>query len=329
MPELPEVETMVRGLRPAFLGRIVERIEVHDPFLLQGCDARGVRAARAEGASRGGGAAGKVGRDHARRPPGNDRHPAPDDWRLLAGSAAPRPSTFACRSGWRNPRRRSGIATHGGWARFTGSPAPRQAAEAFARSHGPDALEIRLEDLTARLRRTRRGIKPALMDQKVLAGIGNIYADEILFAARIHPQRIGVAALARRAGAAALGHQRDPHHGDRGRGFQLRRRLSHRPRAGRRVPCPERHVRPRRRALPPLRPADREDQDPRPDRPADVFLPELPAAAAAAKSVVTTANIPGHTEAMVGSKRLRLKRWTPMDAMRGGLNRKETRVDPG
>ncbi|MGZ3392171.1 MAG: DNA-formamidopyrimidine glycosylase family protein, partial [Isosphaeraceae bacterium] len=39
MPELPEVETMVRGLRPAFLGRFVERIEVHDPFLLQGCDA--------------------------------------------------------------------------------------------------------------------------------------------------------------------------------------------------------------------------------------------------------------------------------------------------
>ena len=34
------------------------------------------------------------------------------------------------------------------------------------------------------------------MDQKVLAGIGNIYADEILFAARIHPERTGVAASA-------------------------------------------------------------------------------------------------------------------------------------
>ena len=40
-----------------------------------------------------------------------------------------------------------------------------------------------------RLARTARGIKPALMDQKVLAGIGNIYADEILHHARIHPER--------------------------------------------------------------------------------------------------------------------------------------------
>src|SRR4051812_3314910 len=39
MPELPEVETMVRGLRPALEGRTVRRVTVHDPFLLQGCDA--------------------------------------------------------------------------------------------------------------------------------------------------------------------------------------------------------------------------------------------------------------------------------------------------
>jgi formamidopyrimidine-DNA glycosylase len=44
-------------------------------------------------------------------------------------------------------------------------------------------------ELAARLARTARAIKPALMDQKVVAGIGNIYADEILFRARIHPER--------------------------------------------------------------------------------------------------------------------------------------------
>ena len=55
-----------------------------------------------------------------------------------------------------------------------------QAAAAFASSHGPDALEISREELAKRLSRTARGIKPALMDQKVLAGIGNIYADEVL-----------------------------------------------------------------------------------------------------------------------------------------------------
>jgi formamidopyrimidine-DNA glycosylase len=69
-------------------------------------------------------------------------------------------------------------------------PGPEDASVAFARSHGPDALEISMAELYAGLARTRRSIKPALMDQKVLAGIGNIYADEILFAARIHPERI-------------------------------------------------------------------------------------------------------------------------------------------
>ena len=40
MPELPEVETMVRGLRPALLGRRLRRLEVLDPSLVQGCSAR-------------------------------------------------------------------------------------------------------------------------------------------------------------------------------------------------------------------------------------------------------------------------------------------------
>src|SRR4051794_974581 len=39
MPELPEVETMVRGLRPALVGRTLRAVEVLDDFLLQGCDA--------------------------------------------------------------------------------------------------------------------------------------------------------------------------------------------------------------------------------------------------------------------------------------------------
>ena len=60
---------------------------------------------------------------------------------------------------------------------------------AFARSHGPDALAITRGELAKRLSRTARGIKPALMDQKVLAGIGNIYADEVLHHSKIHPVR--------------------------------------------------------------------------------------------------------------------------------------------
>ena len=64
-----------------------------------------------------------------------------------------------------------------------------QADVAFAGSHGPDALEVGRQEFAERLSRTARGIKPTLMDQKVLAGIGNIYADEVLHEARIHPER--------------------------------------------------------------------------------------------------------------------------------------------
>src|SRR5262249_40612178 len=77
---------------------------------------------------------------------------------------------------------------------------PGEAEAAVAPSHGPDALEIRRDDLAARLARTTRGVKPTLMDQKVLAGIGNIYADEVLFRARIHPERPASALAAEEVG---------------------------------------------------------------------------------------------------------------------------------
>lgn len=54
---------------------------------------------------------------------------------------------------------------------------------------GPDALEISAEGLRERLGSSRREIKVALLDQKAVAGIGNLYASEILFLARIHPRR--------------------------------------------------------------------------------------------------------------------------------------------
>lgn len=52
---------------------------------------------------------------------------------------------------------------------------------------GPDALGISEELFVSRLRGHRRHIKPLLLDQSYLAGIGNIYADESLFRAGIHP----------------------------------------------------------------------------------------------------------------------------------------------
>jgi formamidopyrimidine-DNA glycosylase len=54
---------------------------------------------------------------------------------------------------------------------------------------GPDALTIASASLCAQLGRSRRAVKVALLDQRALAGIGNLYASEILHAAGIHPTR--------------------------------------------------------------------------------------------------------------------------------------------
>jgi formamidopyrimidine-DNA glycosylase len=66
---------------------------------------------------------------------------------------------------------------------------------------GPDGLTVTAADLVRRLDRSRRAIKVALLDQRVVAGIGNIYAAEILFRAGIDPRspcrRIGADAWER------------------------------------------------------------------------------------------------------------------------------------
>ena len=48
-------------------------------------------------------------------------------------------------------------------------------------------MAITLDEFRASLARSRRAIKVALLDQRAVAGIGNLYADEILFRARMHP----------------------------------------------------------------------------------------------------------------------------------------------
>jgi formamidopyrimidine-DNA glycosylase len=188
MPELPEVETMVRGLRPALSGRTVLRLEVLDASLVQGCTAaqltRRGRGATIVGVARRGKwvvlelasnrgiiviqprMTGGFWRVEPQRP---------EHIRLAFHLDKPRETVWYC-----DTRRLGRICWYAD---------AEAAARAFARSHGPDALQIERDDLAARLARTARGIKPALMDQKVLAGIGNIYADETLHRAGIHPER--------------------------------------------------------------------------------------------------------------------------------------------
>lgn len=188
MPELPEVETMVRGLRPALEGRSIASARFHDPLLLQGGTAeeferRMVGSSVVRVGRRGKWVVIELGGDRGTIviqprmtggfwliPPARPEH-----IRVTLGVEGTGGSVWFC-----DARRLGKVA----W--FAGE---EQAEAAFARSHGPDALAITAPDLSARLARTGRGIKSTLMDQKVLAGIGNIYADEVLFRSRLHPER--------------------------------------------------------------------------------------------------------------------------------------------
>ena len=61
-------------------------------------------------------------------------------------------------------------------------------AEPESDAIGPEPLEIRPAQLAKRLSATTRAIKNALLDQRLIAGLGNIYVDESLFEAGIHPE---------------------------------------------------------------------------------------------------------------------------------------------
>ncbi len=54
---------------------------------------------------------------------------------------------------------------------------------------GPDALDMTAELYRERLGKSQRAIKVALLDQRAVAGIGNLYASEILHRAGVHPER--------------------------------------------------------------------------------------------------------------------------------------------
>lgn len=53
---------------------------------------------------------------------------------------------------------------------------------------GPDALTVTSDDFYARLQKYRGSIKAVLLNQAFISGVGNIYADEALFAAAVHPK---------------------------------------------------------------------------------------------------------------------------------------------
>ena len=67
------------------------------------------------------------------------------------------------------------------------SPAEYQ-AKLDSGTLGPDALDVSLEEFRERFNNTRREIKVALLDQSIIAGVGNLYASEILHQAKVDPR---------------------------------------------------------------------------------------------------------------------------------------------
>lgn len=105
-----------------------------------------------------------------------DRPPAARDHIHITWTLDDR-STLA----FRDPRRFGGIRAH---------PTLNDLLETRWAALGPDALTLTGDHLAAALKTSGRPIKAALLDQGVVAGIGNIYADESLFLAGIQPARM-------------------------------------------------------------------------------------------------------------------------------------------
>ena len=78
-----------------------------------------------------------------------------------------------------------------GWVKLM--PTAEIANLPFMQKVGPEPLELdfSVNDFAERFkRRGRTNIKAAILDQSVIAGVGNIYADESLWGAKIHPKRL-------------------------------------------------------------------------------------------------------------------------------------------
>jgi formamidopyrimidine-DNA glycosylase len=192
VPELPEVETIRARLAPRLEGRRLERVEIVDPRLTRPEPPEAIASALEGERITHVGRRGKYlvfefesGRHllvHLRMT-GNVVHPA------QGGLAADpyRRAVVTLDDGsdvaYRDVRR------FGTWSLLE----PGELDEYFAsRRLGGEPLErgFTTRALTQSLAGRRAPIKAALLDQRAAAGIGNIYADEALWRARIHPLRL-------------------------------------------------------------------------------------------------------------------------------------------
>ncbi|MBI3929310.1 MAG: bifunctional DNA-formamidopyrimidine glycosylase/DNA-(apurinic or apyrimidinic site) lyase [Armatimonadetes bacterium] len=208
MPELPEVETVRRTLLPYLPGRQVQRVVVRDPMVVK--DPRPeLLARRLEGETfRSLERVGKylilkLDREGLLIHLGMTgqltfRHPDRRDTPFLVQS------TTGLQRALQHPVDKhthvtlelsDGTAVHyrdirkfGKWRLYRLEELP--GCPQLSRL-GPDPLtpDFTLAGFEHRLKRTRRAVKAALLDQSLVAGLGNIYVDEVLFLAGIRPTR--------------------------------------------------------------------------------------------------------------------------------------------
>ena len=190
MPELPEVETVRTNLEPVLLGRTFARVAIDDPRLTRPFDpqmvARELEGERVASVERRGKylvvrfESGRSLLVHLRMT-GSFRH-------VPAGASADGPHTRAVvRLDDGSDVTYRDVRRFGTWLLVEPSEletylAARLGEEPLARGFGPAAL-------AARLANRRAPLKAALLDQRTLAGLGNIYVDEALWRARLYPLR--------------------------------------------------------------------------------------------------------------------------------------------
>jgi formamidopyrimidine-DNA glycosylase len=191
MPELPEVETVARSLRPRLVGRTITAVETSGLALRVPLDperlARACGGARVEGIER----LGKYLLVHLSSHEVLLAHLGMSGRFVLASQEAPRPAHLHVRLEladegeelrYIDPRRFGMIVVY---------PAGEVGQAPELAVLGPDPLAERFTPgyLLGALRGSRRDIKQFLLDQSQVAGLGNIYVCEALFRARVSPRR--------------------------------------------------------------------------------------------------------------------------------------------
>lgn len=205
MPELPEVETIRLGLLPLIKGQEISGLKVLWAKTLQGTSVRKHIIGRKVTDIRRRGKVLILDLDnkysllvHLKMTGQMIAEPAKGE-RFAGGhptksmvSKLPDASTrviFGFKNGSRlffNDQRKFG------WIKLV--PTAEVELDSLVARLGPEPLEATFvfEDFYTQIKKRKAPIKVVILDQSTLAGIGNIYADEALHLAKIHPQRLGV-----------------------------------------------------------------------------------------------------------------------------------------